>query len=116
MKKSCDLTSHPPLSFLVLVGKIERLNRIKKELLRQFHDIPEISKQKPGASLTMPAIPNQMINDDRFVIHTMESSWKFGADATGNICEGVNLECLINEMGPGDIDLVTADGSVDCQV
>ena len=64
----------------------------------------------------MPAIPNQMINDDRFVIHTMESSWKFGADATGNICEGVNLECLINEMGPGDIDLVTADGSVDCQV
>ena len=38
---------------------------------------------------------NQMINDDRFLLHTMETNWKFGLDTTGNICDRSNLEQLI---------------------
>ena len=40
MKKSCDFTSHPPISFLVLGGKIKRLNRIKKRVTSAISRYP----------------------------------------------------------------------------
>ena len=56
---------------------------------------------------------HSMINDDRFLIHTLDR-WNFGLDGTGDICKPINLNHLIEEMS-GDVDLITADGSVDCQ-
>lgn len=55
-----------------------------------------------------------MITDDRLLLYTLEN-WIFAKDFTGNIMctkniKEINEECL--KMG--SIDLVTADGSIDC--
>ena len=55
----------------------------------------------------------QMINDDRFILPTLDN-WTFGLDNTGNILEPLNLKHLIEQFQQS-IDLVTADGSIDCQ-
>ncbi|XP_067661990.1 cap-specific mRNA (nucleoside-2'-O-)-methyltransferase 2-like [Haliotis asinina] len=57
----------------------------------------------------------QMIDDDRFIRLTLDN-WYFGEDGTGNIMDYDNLQGLKNiAHRMGDIQLVTADGSIDCQ-
>lgn len=56
-----------------------------------------------------------MIIDDRFLYHTLEK-WNFGNDLSGDIMINSNIKSLevqCDEMG-GKINLVTADGSIDC--
>lgn len=56
-----------------------------------------------------------MILDDRFMLHTLDN-WNFGCDFTGNIMNDSNIKSLevqCNDIG-GKINLVTADGSIDC--
>ena len=53
---------------------------------------------------------SRMISDDRFILHTLER-WEFGADNTGDILAPENAEKLLSPQ----VNLVTADGSVDCQ-
>lgn len=59
-----------------------------------------------------------MINDDRFIMGSLDH-WNFGVDNTGNLLMRENMEHLVRESGKlsesGTVDLVTADGSVDCQ-
>ena len=60
--------------------------------------------------------PGFMINDDRFILGSLEN-WEFGVDNTGDLMEPANLERLVERSRQlGDIHLVTADGSIDCQV
>ena len=54
-----------------------------------------------------------MINDDRFILNTLEN-WDFGVDDTGDILEPVNLQHFKMHYRE-KMDLVTADGSIDCQ-
>ena len=54
-----------------------------------------------------------MINDDRFILHTL-NHWTFGIDQSGDLLKPVNLKHFIEKYGQ-KIDLVTADGSIDCQ-
>ncbi|XP_037086421.1 cap-specific mRNA (nucleoside-2'-O-)-methyltransferase 2-like [Pollicipes pollicipes] len=56
---------------------------------------------------------SRMISDDRFILHTL-SRWHFGADDTGDLMNPANADHLIEVTGAG-VNLVTADGSVDCQ-
>ena len=60
---------------------------------------------------------SSMINDDRFISQTLEN-WDFGQDLTGDILDSDNrsglAESLSTSLG-GRADLVTADGSIDCQ-
>jgi hypothetical protein len=57
-----------------------------------------------------------MINDDRFILGSLEN-WEFGVDNTGDLMELPNLKKLVaRSQQMGDIHLVTADGSIDCQV
>ncbi|KAL3871621.1 hypothetical protein ACJMK2_039608 [Sinanodonta woodiana] len=57
----------------------------------------------------------QMIDDDRFIKSTVDK-WYFGKDNTGNLMTQQNLEGLIEIVQEiGLADLVTADGSIDCQ-
>ncbi|XP_062541575.1 cap-specific mRNA (nucleoside-2'-O-)-methyltransferase 2 [Armigeres subalbatus] len=55
-----------------------------------------------------------MIADDRFILHTIDS-WCFGADYTGDIMRKENLAEIVrrSKVFPR-INLVTADGSIDC--
>lgn len=46
-----------------------------------------------------------MIDDDRFIIHTL-NNWIFGTDDTGNIMNWNNVKDLIERMGDHDIGLV----------
>ena len=59
-----------------------------------------------------------MINDDRFIMGSLDH-WNFGVDNTGNLLSRENMEKLVQDSGKlceaGTVDLVTADGSVDCQ-
>ena len=55
---------------------------------------------------------SRMINADCFIMHTLEN-WYFGADNTGNLMSLKNLDGLVRRAGT-DVDLVTADGSIDC--
>ena len=57
-------------------------------------------------------IHGEMIVDDRFIIETL-SNWNFGKDFSGNIMSSINMEFL-KENIDSSIDLVTADGSIDC--
>lgn len=55
-----------------------------------------------------------MIADDRFILHTMDS-WCFGADYTGDIMRKENLGEIVRRSKDFPmINLVTADGSIDC--
>ena len=57
-----------------------------------------------------------MINDDRFILGCLEN-WEFGVDDSGDLMKIQNLEKLKDRCKQiGDIELVTADGSIDCQV
>ncbi|XP_043674264.1 cap-specific mRNA (nucleoside-2'-O-)-methyltransferase 2-like isoform X1 [Vespula pensylvanica] len=57
---------------------------------------------------------NKMINDDRFIIHTL-NHWCFGKDNTGNLMDLKNLDELVKKAKVNDnILLITADGSIDC--
>jgi hypothetical protein len=67
-------------------------------------------KKRSGNSLGF------MINDDRFILGSLEN-WEFGVDNTGDLMNPANLEQLVARCRQlGDIHLVTADGSIDCQV
>jgi len=56
-----------------------------------------------------------MINDDRFIMGSLEH-WKFGTDDTGNLMTHKNFSSTLKAAKSlGDISLVTADGSIDCQ-
>ncbi|ELT90643.1 hypothetical protein CAPTEDRAFT_170160 [Capitella teleta] len=56
----------------------------------------------------------EMISDDRFIVNTLQN-WSFGADDSGNIMSTQNLTALQQEVKAWKrVDLVTADGSVDC--
>jgi cap2 methyltransferase len=52
-----------------------------------------------------------MVSDDRFLVKTLDH-WDFGPDATGDILAAKTGRHL-SSLGP--FDLVTADGSIDCQ-
>lgn len=59
-----------------------------------------------------------MVNDDRFIVHTLDS-WIFGSDQTGDILDKANRLDLTAKLATemkGKVDLVTADGSIDCQM
>ena len=64
---------------------------------------------------------SSMINDDRFILHTLKTNkrnngWIFGSDTTGDMLKRNNIEGIISALNkPGGMHLVTADGSVDCQ-
>lgn len=58
---------------------------------------------------------SQCVVDDRLIAHTLKN-WCFGTDNTGDLTKQNNLCDLMNRaehMGP--VNLVTADGSFDCQ-
>ncbi|XP_011506063.1 PREDICTED: cap-specific mRNA (nucleoside-2'-O-)-methyltransferase 2 [Ceratosolen solmsi marchali] len=57
---------------------------------------------------------NEMISDDRFIVNTLEN-WFFGHDGTGNLMNIENLDALVEKIKhKGKVDLITADGSVNC--
>ncbi|XP_064602551.1 cap-specific mRNA (nucleoside-2'-O-)-methyltransferase 2-like [Liolophura sinensis] len=57
----------------------------------------------------------QMIDDDRFLRHSLEY-WNFGVDNTGDLFNPANQTSLkTNVEKLGEVHLVTADGSIDCQ-
>ena len=57
---------------------------------------------------------SSMINDDRFILQSLDH-WDFGLDDTGDLLNPLNLRHFIQKHG-GKVDLVTADGSIDCQI
>ncbi|PIK62021.1 putative cap-specific mRNA (nucleoside-2'-O-)-methyltransferase 2 isoform X2 [Apostichopus japonicus] len=59
---------------------------------------------------------DKAILDDRLIKRTFEK-WYFGVDDTGNLMELSNLEGLEKKVRSefGNVQLVTADGSVNCQ-
>lgn len=60
----------------------------------------------------------QMIGDDRLIRYTLANKkcWLFGSDLTGNLTKYHNYIDIVDQVGSSDgkVDLVTADGSVDC--
>lgn len=55
-----------------------------------------------------------MVDQDNFIMET-KSSWRFGADNSGDIRVGANIAKLAKEVSSmGKADLVTADGSISC--
>ncbi|CAM1325866.1 CMTR2 (predicted) [Pycnogonum litorale] len=57
---------------------------------------------------------NDIITDDRLICQTMDD-WCFGYDNTGDILNFENVEHIVSEAHKmGQINLVTADGSIDC--
>ncbi|XP_034234318.1 cap-specific mRNA (nucleoside-2'-O-)-methyltransferase 2 [Thrips palmi] len=56
-----------------------------------------------------------MINDDRLILKTLDK-WLFGEDNTGDLMQPANLKSIAEGASQlGQILLVTADGSIDCQ-
>ncbi|KAJ8918957.1 hypothetical protein NQ315_016859 [Exocentrus adspersus] len=56
---------------------------------------------------------SQMIPDDRLIRYTLQN-WYFGLDFTGDITTYCNHKELVKSFRNDKVDLVTADGSVDC--
>ncbi|XP_036331208.1 cap-specific mRNA (nucleoside-2'-O-)-methyltransferase 2 [Rhagoletis pomonella] len=59
---------------------------------------------------------NGMISDDRFMFHTFDN-WLMHEDFTGNIINRDNIEQMeeqCKERLEGNVQLITADGSIDC--
>lgn len=56
----------------------------------------------------------QMIDDDKFIRCTF-GNWYFGQDGTGNLMSQDNLKGLVDRLKDISVNLVTADGSIDCQ-
>ncbi|XP_050394138.1 cap-specific mRNA (nucleoside-2'-O-)-methyltransferase 2 [Patella vulgata] len=57
----------------------------------------------------------QMIDDDRFIRETLDK-WYFGEDGSGNLMDSVIIDGLVTKATEhGDVNLVTADGSINCQ-
>ncbi|XP_076436686.1 uncharacterized protein LOC143276151 isoform X2 [Babylonia areolata] len=57
----------------------------------------------------------RMISDDRF-IRTTRPNWFFGRDNSGDLMSVDNMVALMDRARRmGDVHLVTADGSIDCQ-
>lgn len=56
------------------------------------------------------------VTDDRLIFATLPQ-WYFGQDQTGDVMSrDFRVECFLESRGDsGEFDLVTADGSVDCQ-
>ncbi|CAG9783352.1 unnamed protein product [Diatraea saccharalis] len=58
--------------------------------------------------------PSSMISDDRFMFHTL-NNWDFGIDNTGNLMDWENSQATVRKATSlGKVQLVTADGSIDC--
>jgi cap2 methyltransferase len=64
-----------------------------------------------------------MINEDKLILTSMKN-WTFLKDGTGNIIDQSNIDFLIEEVNRKfvsstgtqmPVNLVTADGSIDCQ-
>jgi len=55
----------------------------------------------------------KMLIDDRLIIETL-SQWDFTDDFTGDVMCRESLEYYINKYKDQPIDLITADGSIDC--
>ncbi|XP_038063786.1 cap-specific mRNA (nucleoside-2'-O-)-methyltransferase 2-like [Patiria miniata] len=57
-----------------------------------------------------------MIADDRFILQTQEH-WFFGEDNTGDLMNAENLKSLKQRVEDtmGNVQLMTADGSINCQ-
>ena len=59
-----------------------------------------------------------MINDDRLVMHTSDK-WEYGDDDTGDVLDCDNragiVSRILSRFEGRPVDLVTADGSIDCQ-
>ncbi|KAH8316479.1 hypothetical protein KR067_009002, partial [Drosophila pandora] len=59
---------------------------------------------------------NEMVTDDRFIFHTLDN-WLFHKDLTGNLLNVTNIESMAARCAAdfqGKVDLITADGSIDC--
>ena len=58
----------------------------------------------------------EMVDDDRFILETIDK-WSFGLDNTGNVMRWKNILSLERQVREEttQVDLVTADGSRDCQ-
>ncbi|KAH8232989.1 hypothetical protein KR026_002581, partial [Drosophila bipectinata] len=59
---------------------------------------------------------NEMITDDRFIFHTLDN-WLFHKDLTGNLLNVSNIESMAARCAEDfqdKVDLITADGSIDC--
>ena len=58
----------------------------------------------------------EMVDDDRFILETIDK-WSFGLDNTGNVMRWKNILSLERQVREETqrVDLVTADGSRDCQ-
>ena len=61
--------------------------------------------------MSLMTLTTPMINDDRFIINTLDN-WDFGPDDTGDIVANVKYFVLKYRE---QMSLVTADGSIDCQ-
>ncbi|KAJ8038293.1 Cap-specific mRNA (nucleoside-2'-O-)-methyltransferase 2 [Holothuria leucospilota] len=59
---------------------------------------------------------HETIVDDRLIQHTTDG-WYFGVDNTGDLMQGENLKGLKQRIAEefGEVQLVTADGSFNCQ-
>uniref|UniRef100_A0A1B6BY81 Cap-specific mRNA (nucleoside-2'-O-)-methyltransferase 2 n=1 Tax=Clastoptera arizonana TaxID=38151 RepID=A0A1B6BY81_9HEMI len=61
---------------------------------------------------------DELINDDRFMMHTIPN-WIFGDSLTGDLMNVENMLSIVSQAQnslQNNIMLVTADGSVDCQL
>jgi cap2 methyltransferase len=58
--------------------------------------------------------PISTVTEDQFIIDTLEQ-WDFGSDNSGNVMKWTNIISLCERCESWSVQLVTADGSVDCQ-
>ena len=58
--------------------------------------------------------PVSTVAEDQFIIETLEQ-WDFGRDNSGDVMKWTNVISLCERVDSWSVQLVTADGSVDCQ-